>query len=155
MEIKDFDDCLNKFLKAHNFPEDEAENIMRHFRNLSSDSIIYDSARIIDYSLGWRTSKMSVAFYYFNQLRWALFFIKSVIDDTKIKKQEKISIVNYLKSLSYGYLSRPDWRDCYKTYEEALSHRYNEYDLIITDFDFNKKREYFRKIADNYEKYYE
>jgi len=149
MKKSDLKKYLVNFLESHHFPVKEKDRILIQFDKAVGG---YGSnvAKVIDYALGWNSSIMTYDFYYFNQMRWANFVARSLSD--KALKREANS---YLQSLVHGYATSPQWKKIGDTYESALANRKNKYDLIISEKDFNNKRKYFQKIADNYKKYCE
>ena len=149
MKVSDLKKYLVNFLESHHFPAKEKNRILIEF-DRAIGGYKYNVAKVIDYALGWNNSVMTYDFYYFNQMRWANFVAKSLSD--KALKREANS---YLKYLTHGYATAPQWKKIGDTYENALANRKNKYDLIISEKEFNDKCKYFQKLADNYKKYCE
>jgi hypothetical protein len=149
MEVSDLKKYLVNFLKSHHFPIREKNRILDEFdRSIGRNES--DVSRVIDYALGWNNSIMTYDFYYFNQMRWANFVARSLSDKTL-----KLEANRYLKYLTRGYATAPQWKKIGDTYENALANRKNKYDLIISEKEFNDKCKFFQKLADNYKKYCE
>lgn len=144
----DFKPYLENFLTSHHFPKEEKEKILKQFHK-DIDSYPMGVVRIIDRTLGWRSSLRTFDYYYFNQMRWANFVLKNITGDAL--KKEAISYFHYLTT---QYASKPAWSD-YGTFEKAIKEKRNEHDLLLTKEEFTKRRNYFQNLANNYKKYSE